>query len=192
MPSTRTSRRTVGARRTSTSSRSTSRSTSRTSGTPGWGSTSRSTGTRSTSSRSTGSRSAGFSLGISSGSSSGSSSGTGYAPIKQQFEEKIQSFRQLKAQIDGRATGSRPTPTTLTRWANFVNQGAVVFQVSGARLCRATNADQQFTTATSACRALQGKFGKTTIKGVIQSKTGQWLVAAEPRCSDGRPFRFPA
>ena len=188
MPSTRTSRRTVGARRTSTSSRSTSRSTSRTSGTPGWGSTSRSTGTRSTSSRSTGSRSAGFSLGI----SSGSSSGTGYAPIKQQFEEKIQSFRQLKAQIDGRATGSRPTPTTLTRWANFVNQGAVVFQVSGARLCRATNADQQFTTATSACRALQGKFGKTTIKGVIQSKTGQWLVAAEPRCSDGRPFRFPA
>lgn len=185
MPSTRTSRRTVGARRTSTA-RSTSRSTSRTSGTSGtsgWGSTSRSTGTRST-----GSRSAGFSFGI----SSGRSSGTGYAPIKQEFEQKIQSFRQLKAQIDGRATGSRPTPTTLTRWANFVNQGAVVFQVSGARLCRATNADQQFTTATSACRALQGKFGKTTIKGVIQSKTGQWLVAAEPRRSDGRPFRFPA
>ena len=179
MPSTRTSRRTVGARRTSTA-RSTSRSTSRSSG---WGSTSRSTGTRSTSSGSTG-----FSFGI----SSGRSSGTGYAPIKQQFEEKIQSFRQLKAQIDGRATTSRPTPTTLTRWANFVNQGAVVFQVSGARLCRATNADQQFTTATSACRALQGKFGKTTIKGVIQSKTGQWLVAAEPRQSDGRPFRFPA
>ncbi len=176
MPSTRTSRRTVGARRASTT-----RST-RTSGS-GWGSTSRSTGTRSTSSPTTG---ASFGIG------SGSQTGTGYAPIKQQFEEKIQSFRQLKAQIEGRATSSRPTPTTLTRWANFVNQGAVVFQVSGARLCRATNADQQFTTATSACRALQGKFGKTTIKGVIQSKTGQWLVAAEPRRSDGRPFRFPA
>ncbi len=176
MPSTRTSHRTVGARRTSTT-----RST-RTSGS-GWGGTSRSTGTRSTSSRSTG-----FSFGI----SSGHGSGTGYAPIKQEFEQKIQSFRQLKAQTEGRANTSRPTPTTLTRWANFVNQGAVVFQVSGARLCRATNADQQFTTATSACRALQGKYGKTTIKGVIQSKTGQWLVAAEPRQSDGRPFRFPA
>ncbi len=193
MPTSRTSRRSSSARRT-TASRSTSRSTARrststsrgrtTSRSIGSGSSARSSsiwgGTRSTA-RKTSGRS----------TSTSRTSSASYTPIKRQFEQKIQSFQQLKSQTEGPATAGRPSPSVLNRWANLVNKGAVVFEVPGTRIAKFTRAAKPITSAGAACRALQSKFGKTTIKGVIQSKNGRWLVATAATRSNGQPFRFP-
>ncbi len=95
-------------------------------------------------------------------------------------------------QTQGKAKAGRPSATTLTRWANWVNQGAVVHELAGSKIARITKAAKQCGTPTACQQALQGKYGKTTIKGVIQSKTGRYLVATAPKQRNGRPFSFPS
>ena len=204
MPTSRTSRRSSTSSSTSagrtTASRSTSRSTARRSTTTSRArTTSQSTGTGSSArqSSSTGSSSIWGGTRSTARKTSGSSTSTSrsssasYTPIKRQFEQKIQSFQQLKSQTEGPAKAGRPSPSVLNRWANLVNNGAVVFEVPGTRIAKFTKAAKPFTTAGAACRALQSTFGKSTIKDVIQSKNGRWLVATAATRSNGQPFRFP-
>ena len=120
-----------------------------------------------------------------------SSGSTNYRPFQQQCEQKIKSFQQLMAQTQGKATANRPSPAVLSRWANWVSQGVVVHELAGSKIARITRATNQCNSPAACQRALQGKYGKSSIKGVIQSKNGRFLVATAPRQSNGRPFRFP-
>jgi hypothetical protein len=120
-------------------------------------------------------------------------SSTGYSPIRKQIEQKIRSFQVLKTQAEGRATSSRPSAATLNRWANLINKGAIVHVLAGSRIARLTRQPKTTACASApACqRALQGKYGKASIKGVVQAKNGQYLVATAPKKSNGQPFNFP-
>ena len=118
---------------------------------------------------------------------------TSYSPIRKQIEQKIRSFQVLKAQTEGRATSASPSASTLNRWANLVAKGAIVHVLAGSRIARLTRQpkSQPCSSAMSCQRALQRKYGKTAIKSVVQSKTGQFLVATAPKQNNGRPFSFP-
>ena len=118
---------------------------------------------------------------------------TNYTPIRKQIEQQIRSFQVLKAQTEGRATSARPSASTLNRWTNLVAKGAIVHVLAGSRIARFTRQpkSQPCASATSCQRALQRKYGKAAIKGVVQSKTGQFLVATAPKQSNGQPFSFP-
>ncbi len=165
-----TSRRSSSARQSTSSSA--RRTSSRTSASR-WGS---SRSTRSTRSR-----------------ASKASQATNYSPIRKQIEQQIRSFQVLKAQTEGRATSARPSASTLNRWANLIAKGAIVHVLAGSRIARLTRQpkSQPCISAPACQRALQRKYGKATIKGVVQSKTGQFLVATAPKKSNGRPFSFP-
>ncbi len=118
---------------------------------------------------------------------------TNYSPIRKQIEQKIRSFQLLKAQTEGRATSTSPSASTLNRWANLVAKGAIVHELAGSRIARLTRQPKSkpCASATSCQRALQRRYGKAAIKGVVQSKTGQFLVATAPKQSNGQPFSFP-
>ena len=111
------------------------------------------------------------------------------------FARKIQSFQTLVAQTKGAAKFSRPSPTQLNSFANWINKGAVVQTVSAAQVARwakAThkNFDTKSPSPTSCKTVLCAKFGKNTIKAVCRTKTGSFMVATSPTVS-GRTFNFP-
>lgn len=111
------------------------------------------------------------------------------------FANKIQSFKTLFNQTTGTAKGSRPSPTTLNTFANWVNKGAVIQTVTCAQVARwAKTTNKNFSTKTatpSTCKnVLCAKFGKSAIKAVAKSKTGSFMVATSPTVG-GRTFCFP-
>ncbi len=169
-------RRTSTARRPSESSRSTSSRTGRASA----GSKSRrstaSRGTASRSTRSTASR------------KSSSSASKNYSSVKRQLDQQITSLRQLKTQAEGTASQNRPSPTTITRFANVVSKGGVIRKASTAAIQRAAGKSQKINTASGALKALKSKFG-ATIKAVTPAKNGGWLIAASSTWK-GKPFKF--
>ncbi len=111
------------------------------------------------------------------------------------FARKIQSFKKLFDQTKGAAKCTRPSPTTLNTFANWINKGAVVQMVTPTQVARwAKTCNKNFNVRTptpNACKTvLCAKFGKTTIKAVCRSKTGSFMVATSPTVS-GRSFCFP-
>lgn len=119
-------------------------------------------------------------------SSSGGSKG--YGAVKNQLEQKIDSLRQIKAQAEGSSGKSRPSPATLTRFANVVSRGGVVRQASTQAIQRAASWKKPCNSAASVTKALKSKFGQT-IKAVAPAKNGGWLIAASSTWK-GKPFRF--
>jgi len=120
---------------------------------------------------------------------------TGYKNVSTEFQNKISSYRTLIDQTKGAAKFPRPTPATLNSFANWVNKGAIVQQVSPSQLARwaktTTHSFNSRNPSTTSCKnVLCKKFGKTTIKAVTRSKNGWFLVATSPT-HKGRAFSFP-
>jgi hypothetical protein len=111
------------------------------------------------------------------------------------LQRKLDSFKTLFNQTKGPAKFTRPTPATINSFCNWVNKGAVVQTVSPGTIARwARLANQNFNTQNptpSACKTvLCGKFGRTTIKAVARTKSGQFMVATSPTWK-GKSFKFP-
>lgn len=119
----------------------------------------------------------------------------GYKGCCNSFARKIQSFQALVAQTKGAAKFSRPSPTQLNSFANWINKGAIIQTVSSAQVARwAKSTSKNYSTKspspTSCKTVLCAKFGKNTIKAVCRTKSGSFMVATSPTVS-GRTFNFP-
>ena len=120
---------------------------------------------------------------------------TEYKTCYNEFVTKISSYKMLYNQTRGPARYTRPSPTTLNSFANWINNGAVIQTVSAAQVSRwAKTTTKNFNTRTAGptvCKdVLWAKFGKNTIKAVARTKTGSFMVATSPTVN-GRPFSFP-
>lgn len=118
-----------------------------------------------------------------------------YKSVCTSFEGKVNSFKTLVKQVKGPARYTRPTPTQLNTFANWINKGALVQSVSCAQIAKwAMTANVNFNTGnptvTSCKNVLSSKFGKTTIKCVARNKTGGFMVATSSTWK-GKPFCFP-
>lgn len=119
----------------------------------------------------------------------------GYKGCCNTFARKIQSYQCLVAQTKGAAKYSRPTPTQLNSFANWINKGAIIQTVSTAQVARwAKTTSKNFSTKspspTSCKTVLCAKFGKNAIKAVCRTKTGSFMVVTSPTVC-GRTFNFP-
>ena len=118
---------------------------------------------------------------------------TGYSNMNSTCSQKIQSWKYIYNQTRGPAKCPRPTPAQLNTFANWVNKGAVVHNVTATCVNKwANNTNKNFnkTSPTSCKNVLTAKFGKTTIKAVCRSKTGSFMVVTAPTYK-GKPFCFP-
>jgi hypothetical protein len=112
------------------------------------------------------------------------------------FEKKIESYKTLCAQaLSTTGAYTRPTPSTLNTFANWINKGAIVQTCSPqqvARWARAANKsfNPQNPTPTACKNVLTKKFGRSTIKAVARCKNGAFMVATTPTVN-GRTFSFP-
>jgi len=118
-----------------------------------------------------------------------------YTKVCNTFQNKIASFKTLCNQAkatSGRFT--RPKPATLNSFANWINKGAIIQTVSCAQIARwAKNANVNFNTkiaSPSSCKSvLAKKFGKSNIKAVCRTSSGNFMVATSPTCK-GRGLTF--
>jgi hypothetical protein len=120
---------------------------------------------------------------------------TGYKGICNTCEQKINSYRTLWNQAKGPASSNGPTPGTLNSFCNWINKGHVVQTCSPAQVWRwaqSTNKNFNLRNATpTACKTvLAAKFGKSCIKAVAKTKSGQFMVVTSPTLK-GRTFNFP-
>ncbi|MCP4591930.1 MAG: hypothetical protein GY842_14445 [bacterium] len=119
-----------------------------------------------------------------------SSSRMNYTTLKNNWQQKINSYRTLYSQTQGTANYGRPSASTLNSFGNWINKGAVVQTVSAAQINRWSKTDKKCATATAAKNVLWTKFGKSPIKAVCKSKTGSYIVATTP-VFKGKTFKFP-
>ncbi len=128
--------------------------------------------------------------------SGGSSIGsTAYRTCCNSFEQKIDSYKTLCEQTRGAGSAGKPTPATLNSFANWINKGAIVqtctpTQVSRWARAKNKNFNPRNPSPTSCKNVLTAKFGRTTIKAVARTKSGQFMVATTPTVK-GRSFCFP-
>ncbi len=128
--------------------------------------------------------------------SGGSRTGSaGYKTCENSFAGKVESFKMLWSQAKGPGRYTRPSPTTLNTFANWINKGGVVQTVSSTQVSRWAKATKKNfssrTATTTACKnVLCAKFGKSTIKAVARTKTGAFMVAT-PSVVRGKRFCFP-
>ena len=115
---------------------------------------------------------------------------TNYTTVKNNFQNKINSYRTLYTQTQGSCGHGRPSAATLNTFGNWINKGAIVHTVSPTQINRWSNTNKKCTTAAYAKNVLCNKFGKTPIKAVCKSKTGSYLVATTPTYK-GKNFKFP-
>lgn len=125
----------------------------------------------------------------------GSSTAPGYAPVYNNIQCKINSFRAIANQTKGSAKYPRPSASTLNTFTNWVNKGANVYTVSNAQLTKwagKTKAVQNYNNwnTSTACKSfLASNFGKNAIKAVTKTKTGSWMIACTP--AKGKSFNWP-
>jgi len=119
-----------------------------------------------------------------------------YTKVCNTFQNKIASFKTLCNQAkatSGRYT--RPKPATLNSFANWINKGAIIQTVSCAQIAKWAkttniNFNTQIASPTSCKTVLCKKFGKSNIKAVCRTSSGNFMVATSPTCK-GRGFTFP-
>jgi len=110
-----------------------------------------------------------------------------YTSVRSQLTSKISSYRVLLNQVQGTGRGSQPSPTAVSRMAGWVGRGAHVYQVTNHQVNRVAGAGKKVSSAVSALRVLQSRYGKV-VKAVAPGKSGSWLVAAVPQ-SGRKVFR---
>lgn len=121
---------------------------------------------------------------------------SGYSGCCNSFANKINSYKTLVKQTQGRAGKcGRPTTSTLNTFANWINKGAIVQTVTTAQVARwAKSKSKTFSPRTAtpnSCKTiLCSKFGKSAIKAVARTKTGSFMVVTLPVVS-GKKFCFP-
>lgn len=120
---------------------------------------------------------------------------SGYKVCSSAFWNKVNSFRMLYKQTCGPAKHTRPSPATLNTFANWINKGAIVHNVTTAQISRwAKTTDKTFNTRkagpTTCKNVLCAKFGKNTIKAVCRTKAGSYMVVT-PATVSGKQFQFP-
>lgn len=108
----------------------------------------------------------------------------GYGEIWNKFQRKINSFRTLWNQTRGTAKFSRPSPTTLNSFANWINKGAFVCTMTPAQISQwcpqSTRGDYKWDSPTSCRQFLSRKFGKQSIKAFARDKSGAYMIAFAP------------
>jgi len=117
----------------------------------------------------------------------------GYQNVFWNLDQKAWAYKTLANQTYGAAKVKRPTPTTLTTFANWVNKGAILHCATKTQITKwASRPNKPFkpTSATAVKNALCNKWGKTMIKAVCSDKNGKWLIATAPTWK-GKPFSFP-
>ena len=131
------------------------------------------------------------------GSGSTASSATGsYKNVGTTLQHKINSYKTLFQQCQGTSGRfPRPTPSTLNSFANWINKGAVIQTVSAQQVARWAHATNKSfnprNPSPTACKnILTKKFGKSAIKAVACTRTGQFMVVTTPTVN-GRSFTFP-
>lgn len=120
---------------------------------------------------------------------------SGFKQCNNMFSDKINSFKTLVGQTKGPAKCSRPSPSTLNTFANWINKGAIIQTCSKAQVAKwAKTKNRTFNTRTAttgSCKTiLCAKFGKPTIKAVARTKSGSFMVATTPKIQ-GKTFCFP-
>lgn len=121
-----------------------------------------------------------------------------YSTVRCNLERKLNSYRTLYAQTQGRAPYGRPTPTVLNSFTKWIDKGAILHRVSPTQIYRWAKtckkwkySTSKFDTPTAAKNVLKTKYGTTFIKGVTKDKQG-WFLVATPPMWHGRPFnKFP-
>ena len=113
-----------------------------------------------------------------------------YTNIKNDFQNKINSYRTLYTQTQGMPGAGRPSPATLNTFGNWINKGAIIHTVSATQINRWSQSTKKCTTAAYAKNVLWNKFGKAPIKAVCKSKAGSYIVATTPTYK-GKNFKFP-
>lgn len=129
------------------------------------------------------------------GKKSGSGSSSAYRTCCNNFEQKIQSYKTLCEQTRGSGSYGKPSPTTLNSFANWINKGAIVQTCTPSQISRwARSTHKNFNPrnpSPTACKnVLAAKFGRSCIKAVCITKSGQCMVATSPTVN-GRSFCFP-
>ncbi len=115
--------------------------------------------------------------------------------VSKSFQNKIDSYKMLYKQTCGTAKHHRPSPTVLNTFANWINKGAVVQNVTCAQVAKWARADKKNfnsrnPTVASCKNVLSSRFGKTTIKCCARTKTGGFMIATSPTWK-GKAFTFP-
>lgn len=111
-----------------------------------------------------------------------------YAAVQKQLNAKIQSYRLLLGQLQGRAGAGSPGATTVNRLANWVARGATVYTMPQAAAARLAGGKKNAGRSVSnVLRALRSRYGRV-IKTVAAGKGSNWLIAAMTRVG-GKPFR---
>ena len=110
-----------------------------------------------------------------------------YTSVRSQLNSKISSYRVLLNQVQGTSRGSQPSPTAVNRMAGWVGRGANVYQVTNHQVNRVAGVGKKVSSAVSALRVLQSRYGKV-VKAVVPGKSGSWIVAAVPQ-SGRKVFR---
>ena len=119
-----------------------------------------------------------------------------YSKVCTTFQYKIASYKTLWNQAkvtSGKFT--RPKPTMLNTFANWINKGAIIQTVTCSQIAKwakSTNCNfnTKIASPTSCKTVLWKKFGKSNIKAVCRTATGNFMVATNPNCK-GRGFTFP-
>lgn len=119
--------------------------------------------------------------------------GTSFTTVRNNLQNKIQSFQTLWRQTQGKGS-NRPSPATINRFASLVSKGAVIYTVSPTKIskfAKATGKSINWKTrspsAAAATKVLKAKFGGA-VKGVFRGVDGKFVVAAAPQWK-GKPFK---
>lgn len=108
-----------------------------------------------------------------------------FSAVRDECQTKIGSFRTIYAQCTG-AGKTCFSPSTANKWTRFVNNGACVYQFSGAQFTKTFGRQFNHATPTTAFRMMKRKYG-AGIKAVTQGRNNTWLVCASSSIT-ARPF----
>lgn len=109
-----------------------------------------------------------------------------FSSTRQEITAKIGSFRAINQQVTGAGRVTAFSPTTASKWINYVNDGCNVYTFNNNDFCRYFGRQLQGCSPTQAFRTLKNKFG-TGIKAVTRGKGNNWLIAATDRVT-AKPF----
>lgn len=109
-----------------------------------------------------------------------------FSTCRQEITAKIGSFRAINQQVSGAGRVTAFSPTTASKWINYVNDGCNVYTFNNNDFCRLFGRQLSNCSPTQAFRSLKNRFG-TGIKAVTRGKGNNWLIAATDRVT-ARPF----
>ena len=111
-----------------------------------------------------------------------------YPDVRNNLQNKVNSYRTLMAQTTSTGSKQRPSPTQINSFAKWIEKGAVIHNVTNTQLNRWAGKSRNWTVG-STKTTLCSKYGRNMIKAVAPNKTGGWLVATNPTYK-GKTFKF--